>query len=146
MAEIKALIKVADLKTNRLSEAKPKNARRSLFAFHYDERMDSAVIFLVEPTQPTIVYYLDGSVGFIYEEDSLEIVGLRIEDFEASFLPANQSVQQVWLSISYEAIKDFGELVLMLERTQPIVVKEVVRATRHILGEPGAQIEALVAA
>src|SRR5574341_286334 len=146
MADPKGLIGIKDLKTGRFKNAGPKGIKRRIFAFHYDDRLDTAMILLVEPQQDTVIFYLDDYLGFVYEEESLEIVGLRIEDFEESFLPANKSVKRVWLSIRHKYFQDFGELVVTFERTQPEIVREVVKATVAKLGAPGKQIEALLQA
>lgn len=142
MAEIEALVQTNELKTNRLKNATPKGARKHIYAFHYDDQADAAMIMLVQPQQSVVVHYLDDHVGFLYEEDSLEIVGLRIDGFVKVFLPAHESVKRAWLNISVKNIQDFGGLAVMFEHIQPKVVREVVRATRPILGPPGAQVAA----
>jgi hypothetical protein len=139
MAGIKPLAKTNELATNRLTSARPRGAARRIYEFHYDDLTDAVMILLVQPQEAVVVHYLDDHVGFLYEEDSLEIVGLRIDAFEKVFLPANQAIQRLWLNIHSDELKDFGQLTIMLERTQPEVVKAVVRATRSLLGPPGAK-------
>lgn len=146
MAGMMPLIRTDELKTGRLTARGPKGTARQVYSFHYDNLADAVTILLVQPEQAVIVHYLDDYLGFLYEEDSLEIVGLRIDAFEKVFLPANRTVQRTWLNIQAEKLSDFGQLTILFERTQPQVVREVVKAARPLMGPPGAKLAAFAGA
>ena len=143
MAGIAPLLQTSELKTNRLASV---GSNKRIYEIHYDDLTDVLMILLVQPQEGMVTHYLDDHVGFLFEESSLEIVGLQIDAFEKAFLPANKSVQHVWLDIHSEEIKDFGRLTITMERIQPQVVKEVVKATRPILGPLGAKLAAFAGA
>ncbi len=141
---IERLVESSELKTNRLNEAKTTGKVQRAFSFRYDNVSDAALILLIQPQEGLIVHYLDDHIGFLYEENSLEIVGLRIEAFAQKFVPANENVQRVWLSIANDKVQDFGQVTIMFERIQPQVVQEVVRATQPMLGKQGSTLASLV--
>jgi hypothetical protein len=145
MAGIEPLVQTSELKTNRLSGSAAQAGANRVHAFHYDDLVDAVTILLIQPDEGVVAHYIDDHVGLLYEEDSLEVVGLKIDAFEKVFLPANKAIQGLWLNIHSDEIKDFGQLTVVFERTQPKVVAEVVKAARPRLGPAGAKLAALVA-
>jgi hypothetical protein len=91
MAGIKRLIETGELKTNRL------RAATSTYS-DYDEDFDALILLVVPPDTETVVHYLDDEphVALLYEPDSLEIVGVQIEDFELSFIPWLEASKREW--------------------------------------------------
>ncbi|HLY26088.1 MAG TPA: hypothetical protein VKQ72_07100 [Aggregatilineales bacterium] len=144
MAGVEQIIETRELKTTHLNQERKANKIHPTFSFRYDDRADSALVLLVQPQEGLIVHYIDDHIGFLHEENSLEIVGLRIDAFARKFLPANQNVQHLWLDIKHDKVSDFGQLTVMFERIQPQVIQEVVRATWKMLGEQGSELASLV--
>lgn len=134
MADIEQLMPTQQLRTNILRGIRP--GSHSCLYFKYDPVFDALKFQIVPPDTNTVVHYVDDYVGLLYTADDLEIVGLQIEAFEHSFLSRHDAVQRVWrLSESCE-LEDFGDIILTVERRNPEVAREVVRAARDTLGEP----------
>ncbi len=146
MAGIEALVRTSELKTNRLSSSGSKAEAKHVHSIHYDDLADTLTILLIQPHDSVVVHYLDDHVGFLYEDKSLEIVGLQVDAFEKGFLPKSRSIQRVWMGAEYEGVKDFGQLSIAFERAEPQVVREVVKAARPILGPAGAKLASFAGA
>jgi hypothetical protein len=132
MAEIKRLVPTKNLKRTLLNHlAESKSAQ--VFV-NYDEDFDALMILFVPPETPTVVHYLDEHVGLLYRTDDQEIVGLQVESFESSFVPAHDAVKSVWkLSEAVGAeVKDVGDMMLIVERAKPQVAKEVIRSVEDL--------------
>ncbi len=145
MAGIKRLVSTATLKTARLREAQQKHLP---VYFHYDSGFDALMILIVPPETETVVHYLDENVALLYEPHTLEIVGIQVEDFESSFVPAHDGVRRVWrLSDAAEGkLEDMGDLILAIEARKPQIVREVISASRSVLGPPGEELAAALSA
>lgn len=76
MVNLDPLIPFADLKTNRLE-----SHTGSIYSVRYQSGFDAIFILIVPPERATIVHYLDDHTGLLYEDETLEIVGLQIEAF-----------------------------------------------------------------
>src|SRR5438105_4773022 len=77
MADLSPLIPLSDLKTHRIeAHSGP------VYSVRYQPGFDALFIFIVPPERATIVHYLDNYAAFIYEDETLEIVGIQIEAFE----------------------------------------------------------------
>ena|SRR5258708_4493074 len=144
MAGIERLVPTDQLRTSLLVKL-ASEGRHPLF-LDYDKNFD-ALRFLVVPLDvPTVVHYVDRYVALLYQPDDFEIVGLQVENFVRSFLPNHAAVQRLWkLSDTGTIIKDFGEMVIIVEEIKPQVARAVVKATEDLLGEPGADLAAILA-
>jgi hypothetical protein len=142
MANLERLIQTSELKTTRLTNAAESGKRQRIFDFRYDDECDTLLILVLQPLEGTIVHYVDDHIGLLYEEESLEVVGLRIEAFEKAFLPLHSGVQRVWNSAI--TLPDVGQLVVSFERIRPAVVRELVKETQEALGYPGERLAVLV--
>jgi hypothetical protein len=142
MADFERLVQTNQLKTNILTElAKGKRPRRP--SYKYERLFDAFIILVVPPEQETVVHYIDDHVGLLYQADDFEIVGMQVEAFEHSFVPKHENVQRVWrLSDSGVRLEDLGDIVLAVERLQPRLAQEVIKAAEDVLGEPGAELAA----
>jgi hypothetical protein len=132
MAEIQRLVATSQLKTDFLTRLARGEAHQVFV--NYDGDFDALMILIVPPDTETIVHYLDNHVGLLYQPDTLEIVGLQVESFERSFVPAHASVQKVWkLSKTVgKEVDSIGDLMLMVERLKPQIAREVVRASKDV--------------
>jgi hypothetical protein len=141
---VKHLVPINQLKTTLL--AKFAHEGNSPIVIDYDDDFDALSLRIVPMNIETVVHYVDDHVALLYKSDNYEIVGLHIEDFEHSFLPAHESVRREWkLSESGIELKDVGELIFIVERKKRDVAREVVNATKDILGEPAPELIAAFA-
>jgi len=69
-----------ELKTNRLK------GRPAYLYVDYDPELDTLYLFLAAEPQPSIAYYTDEGCYMLYDPDSLEIIGLQIENWVRVFL------------------------------------------------------------
>ncbi len=139
MAEIKPLISTSELKTTLLASL-IRQGQRPLFV-HYDSEFDALMLLVVPPETETVVHYVDDHIALLYQPDTLEIVGMQVEDFEHSFLPAHENVQRVWrLSDTGNELENVGDMILAVERMKPEVAREVVKAAEDLLGKPGQEL------
>lgn len=143
MDEIKPLISNTDLKTTLLERLA---ADKSTQVFvKYDDVFDALMLLVVSPEHETVVHYVDDHVALLYLPDSLEIVGLQVEDFEHSFVPQHEAVSRVWrLSASGIQLNNVGELILAVEKMKPAVAREVAKAAEDIVGEPATELATLL--
>lgn len=144
MDEIKRLISTDELKTTLLSKLA---ADKSGHVFvNYDDVFDALMLLVISPDHETVVHYVDDHVALLYLPDTREIVGLQVEDFEHSFVPQHEAVSKVWrLSTSRVKLESFGDMILAVEKAKPKVAREVLKATEEVLGEPAAELAALLA-
>jgi hypothetical protein len=144
MADIKRLVQTSELRTGKLTElARKRQLNISIF---YDKAFDALMLLFIPNDQETVVHYTDGDVALLYLPDTLEIVGLQIEDFESKFLQVHESVRRVWrLSESGVSLQDYSDLIFALDLLKPQVAREVIKASEEWLGEPGAELAAALA-
>lgn len=144
MADIERLVATKKLKMTRLNEAQEK---RVVSYFHYDPMFDALMIMFVPPETETVVHYIDHHVALLYEPDTREIVGIQVEAFERSFLSEHDQVRRVWRlsDATDDKIEDLGDMILAIERRKPEVAREVIKASRDLLGIPGEKMVAAFA-
>jgi hypothetical protein len=144
MDETKHLVSTENLRTT-LIEQLAKEGRQSLFV-KYDSAFDALIVLVVSPELETVVHYVDDHVALLYLPDTLEIVGLQVEDFEYSFVPQHEALSRLWrLSDTGIKLDNFGDMILAVEKIRPAVAREVVKATEAIVGEPAVELAALLA-
>ena len=143
MAGIGRLIHTNELKMTRLAQSTP-SERRPL-VLHYDSDFDALIMLAAPADTETVVHYIDDHVALHYEPETLEIVGLQIEDFKSSFLPRHDTVRRVWrLSEANKKLEDFGDMIVTFERLKPQVAREVALVTKDLLPQ-GAELAAVFA-
>jgi hypothetical protein len=143
MADIQRLVNIDQLKTTHLLQAK---AGQLSHYFHYDDVFDAVTILTVPPETETVVHYVDDQVALLYMPDTLEIVGLQIEDFEHSFLPRHDRVRRVWrLSDATDFnLENVGDIVFAAEGKSREVTREI--ASEMAQGKQEKKVDDLVAA
>lgn len=143
MAEIQNLISSGELKWDYLFNRVKKGAG---FSMRYDDNADIFLLQFISPDQETVVYYVDGHVGLLIDPEAMNVVGIQVEAFKRSFLPAHDSVQRAWrLGESGLDVKDYGDLILVFDQTTKNMAREVIRATEDVVGEPAAGLVAALA-
>ena len=121
MAVDKVLVQTNALKTNLLKRG------GRVYAF-YSKSDDIFIMQIIPPQSETIVHFLDDeNVSLIYEAASKEIVGIQIEAFQSNFLPKHSTLEAVW-NVKIK-IQDFGELLVSVDDRQPVVAREVFKAS-----------------
>ena len=108
----------------------------------YNEEMDT-VLFFIAPQhgEKIITHYVDPYVALLYRYIDKEIVGLRIESFEQSFLPKYSEVEKVWkLSGVSPHFKDFGELHLAAQKIAPPLGAQLTKATTPLFKASGIEL------
>jgi hypothetical protein len=145
MAGVNRLVPTKDLKTNFLGEL-IKGGKQKNF-FYYDTDLDELIIMAVPPEMETVVHYIEGEkhVAIIYQADTLEIVGLQIEDFQKGFIPKYSSVEKVWRLSDCIDVKNVGDMMLKVELMQPKIAREVAKASIPLIGEPAKRLEKVFA-
>ena len=63
--------------------------------FYYNEQVDSFTLLIVSQKIKKIVHYIDEHVALLYDPETKEIVGVRIESFQKGFLPKYAQVDIV---------------------------------------------------
>ena len=142
MDELEPLVSIEELKANRLRISKEK---KEIFAIRYDDDLDTLILWLIEPREHTVVYFVDDYVGLIHEEESLEVIGVQIDDFAEGFLPQHEGVARAWqLSKASHEVNNFGDIILTFEKVKPKVAHEIMQATSEVVRpEAEALAEAL---
>lgn len=130
MADLHRLVAPDELKTTLLKKLESGEIH-SEPRIHYDEDVDMIVLLALRPQGDVIVHYVDEHVGLLYEADSLEIVGLQVENFDYSFVPKHQDIQNTWTLTGAlgKPYKNLGEMKLSIRRREFELAREVVRAT-----------------
>ena len=144
MADIKRLVQTSELRTGKLLEfARTLQLQISIF---YDKAFDALMLLFIPNDQETVVHYTDGDVALLYLPDTLEVVGLQIEDFESKFLQSHEAVRRVWrLSEAGVSLQDYADLIFAVDLLKPQVAREVIKVSEEWLGEPGAELAAALA-
>jgi hypothetical protein len=145
MAEIERLRETSELKTTRwrniMKEGEPSSYIK------YDNRVDALCLLFVPPDTPTIVHYIDDHVALLYTPDDMEIVGVRIEDFERGFMNKYSNLQQAWRLSDKCNIEDFGDLIIATRRfeiekrkVEKKLSRELSHITHEIAGKKGIEL------
>jgi hypothetical protein len=138
MATFERLIDTKELHTNLWRDA---FKRHVWTRFFYNERVDSISILIVDPTSQKIVHYLDDYVALYYEPESMEVIGLRIEAFQHSFLPKYAELEQVWrMTDVCDNLEDFGDLQIVVRKQERRMTTELSRITHMIAEQQGLEL------
>ncbi|MEP7291482.1 MAG: hypothetical protein ABI835_06845 [Chloroflexota bacterium] len=140
MTQLPNLIQSNQLKTGYLAEmARSKQHQATV---KYDRDFDALLVFFQTENTQIVAHYVDDYVALLYIAENLEIVGLQIEDFTLSFLPAHENVARLWqLRGTGEEVSDMGDIIFYAEKI-PKVAQEVVKAAEELLGEQGQELAA----
>jgi hypothetical protein len=127
---IEPIVQTTELQTGFLG----RNFRRHPGPFHinFDDDLDVVVLMFVSPETPTVVHSVDDDeVSLLVVPDTLEVVGLQVENFRSSFMRRHPNVARAWrLSDTGLELREFGDILLALEKNQLTVAAEIVQATR----------------
>jgi hypothetical protein len=141
MADLKRLIDSRQLKTDYLGQVA--RDKKPTVTLKFDRLFDALIVLFVVDDQEIVAHYVDDHVALLYLPESLEIVGLQIEDFEHSFLPAHEQLRRVWrLSETGVKVENVGDLILAIEQFKLKLAREVISAAEALLGQPGAELAA----
>ncbi len=144
MARIKRLVETTELQTAFFEELGESGQVPILF--RYDDKFDALMFLFVSPDTETVAHYVDEHVALLYEPDSKQVVGMQIEDFEHSFVPRHESVRREWrLSESVAGLDSLADIIFVVERQKPQVVREVVRATEDLIFRDDNELSAVPA-
>lgn len=135
MNAINHLIKTEELKFDRIRAAAD---NKTMFKGDYDATDDTLFVYFGERSTEVVVHYMDEFVGLLYDPDSLEVVGLQIEAFEYSFVPAH-GLSATWElnDTDRRELKDVGDMMKASERKMKAMTKEIERITVDPLLRPG---------
>lgn len=75
----------------------------------YDSESDHVIIYFNGRPQPAVSVYTEDNLYVMVAPDSHQIVGLQVENWERSFVPAHKELQTVW-----------SQLKQVLETEQPV--------------------------
>jgi hypothetical protein len=129
--ELEPLISISELKTNIIEEHMNSKKFPSV---SYDNVLDALILLFVQDTEMAVHYINDDYVALLYDPESLEIIGLQIENFEYSFLPDHDEVERVWrLSDVDKKFENFGDLMIEVKRKEVDLTRQLLRVTRNPL-------------
>jgi hypothetical protein len=128
--DIEPLVETTELKTGLLTDILSRH--NSEVHFYFDPALDTFMLTFVSPNRPTVVHYVDDdSVALLVQPDDLEVVGLQIEGFRATFMPRHTNVAQAWrLSEAGIQLHEFGDLLIKFEESKIAMADAIVRAAR----------------
>lgn len=91
----------------------------------YDAESDSVVIYLTGSPQPSVSVYTADNLYVMVDPKSHNVVGLHVENWESSFVPAHTDVQSVWVQIKqqFRAAQPWNEVLRMLALWTIFVLK-----------------------
>jgi hypothetical protein len=137
-ARIKNLVNTHSLKMNLWTKAAHQHAKPYFYA---DPRLDVIMVMIVDPRTPKITHFVDEHVALLYEENTREVIGFRIESFGKSFLPQYASLQMVWKFS--DVSKDFtnvGDLHISARQHDIQMANELTKVARPILAKAGMEV------
>ena len=140
-ATLPRLVDVKELKTNLWKQAA---ASKIAPSFYFDPKVDAVMLLIVEKKTPKIVLYIDEHVALLYQPESKEIIGLRIENFQKSFLPKYAELQQNWKLSSTYPVRDFGDLIIRVRKQEGIVAKQISSLARPAAAKVGMDLAVFV--
>jgi len=139
-AHIEKPVDTHSLKMNLWKEAARKNAAPYFYA---NRRIDVVMVMVVDPRTPKVVHFVDDHVALLYQEDSREVVGFRIEGFEKGFLPKYASLQKVWkLSDISKELATVGDLRITARQRETQMAAALTKVARPILAKAGMKVPA----
>ena len=82
----------------------------------YDSEADSVVIYFNGSPQPAVSVYTDDNLYVMVDPKSRDVVGLHVENWEQSFVPAHDEIQTVWSQFkgAFQAEQPLNDLLRML--------------------------------
>ena len=143
MAGIPRLIDTSELKTALWHNAVKDDS--SHVSIYYNDRVDAITLLIVSPKVQNIVHYIDDHVALLYNPENNEIIGVRVESFQKSFLPKYAQLEKVWkLSESGVRVENFGDLIIAVkkyEEQRPLIANEISRITGRLVEREGIRLE-----
>lgn len=134
---IERLVDTKNLKTNLWKQA---SARKVAPGFHFDPKEDAVMLLIVDRKAPRIVHYIDEHVALLYQPETREIVGLRIESFQKSFLPKYADLQKAWKLSEASQVRDLGELEINVRKQEVIVARQIWTIARPVAARFGMDL------
>lgn len=110
--------------------------KQNIINMHYDDLSDAVMFLFVSPETLTITHYIDEHVALLYDPKTSEVVGIRVEDFQSSFIDEYTNVRKAWRlreSCQDLQIENLGDISLVVEKRKPEVAREVAKVTDDIL-------------
>ena len=82
----------------------------------YDKEADSVVIYLTGRPQPSVSVLTDHNLYLMVDPKSRNVIGLHVENWERTFVPAHTDVKVVWEQIKQSSLSNqpWNELLRML--------------------------------
>ena len=138
------LVNTTDLKAEYLNRIAQKKERAPLL-LRYDSLSDTLILLLISPKIETVVHHIDKYGSLLYRPDTMDIVGIQIEDFEHSFLPKHDEVRRVWRfrKTIDEWPENIVDLEIIVQKMKPKMAREIVRAAEPTLEQLGLPTESL---
>lgn len=142
MEAVTRLIETKDLKTTLWKEA---SQHKNSPYFYYDAIDDSVMLLIDDRRTRKVVHYIDEHVALLYHPDTREIIGLRIEAFERSFLPMYAELQKSWrLSDNCKDLDDLGDMVINVRKREAIMARQISNIARPVAAKFGMELPAFV--
>jgi hypothetical protein len=111
--------------------------------FFYNKELDALSLRIVPREEETIVHYIDEHVALLYRPTDYEIIGIRIEGFETSFLPKYAELQKDWrLSASCEGLEDFGDMLITVKKIESEFSNTITNVTSELARKEGFDLPA----
>lgn len=111
--------------------------------FSYNRRVDSVVMLFVPPETLVVAHYLDDHVALLYTPEDREVVGIRIESFERSFLPKYSELQQRWKLSDVCELENFGDLSIAAQKYEtekPVMARQISQITHSLVERRGLNL------
>lgn len=139
MAALGRLVPTKNLKTTFWSQHSIQ--RTDPEDLYYNKDLDALSLRIVSRKVETVVHYIDEHVALLYRPSDLEIVGIRIEDFENGFLPKYAELQKIWrLSDNCKDIEDFGDLLITTQKKESQISGPLTDVTSLLAKKQGLEL------
>lgn len=138
---IERLVETTELKTSKWKEIIAEEGFTP--ELKYNDRTDSLMLLLVSRSTPTVVHYIDDHVALLYTPQDREVVGLRVESFQKSFLPKYADLQAEWRLSDKCKLEDFGDLIIAVQtykKREPIIARRISEITHQIVEQRGLEL------
>ena len=91
----------------------------------YDKDADSVVIYLTGRPQPSVSVLTDHNLYLMVDPKSRNVIGLHVENWERTFVPAHTDVKVVWEQIKQSSLSNqpWNELLRMLALWTMFILK-----------------------
>lgn len=130
MAVIEQLVDTKELKLNKIKSWL--NGVEGHFT-RYDRELDTLYIHFSDPEKETIVHHLDQHLALLYLPDSLEVVGVQVEDIKL-FAKKNNAIKKAWqIQTKCETLVNMEGLYALHDKQEKKVIREVARVTQESL-------------